>query len=515
MSTFEQRREQPFVSAEPLYDAERALRGAGRAGPPRLGVALSGGGHRSAAFAIGVLGALHEQGVLRTVDVISAVSGGSYALSWYLLQQFYSARAAGTAFDRDTLEQELFDADSRFARYLAGHATPAGEDKVDLAVTIPLTVVTDLVLFNALRLMFLVLRPRDGSNLNLLNITGARKAYRSGIQLTYQVLPDGDGRPLNQDVSFAVGALEASAHLDLSVVRPPVTFPQMRDFTRASALPDFVFNTTVGSAHRLGSGIGPRLFELGTAGYGSDSCGYRSWDETEGLGWEPGMDIRGHAPRYRDLFSTSPSRSSPFATLRSFNTASAISGAALSGTNLDRRRARRLLRLTNFGLEYTVPHPGMPRRMLRLSDGGHSENLGAYALLRRQCQTILIVDAEHDPTFAFPSYHRLRDAAKAELGTDLRIPGIDEPQGRPDAPFYEGEVSRDGVSVGRLLYVKLAPHRAGDEATDALIDAYATGHRAFPQEPTSDQYFQPSQFRAYRALGHAIGRQAALAIERG
>lgn len=515
MSTLEQRREKPFASADPLYAAERALAGADRDEPPRLGVALSGGGNRSAAFSLGVLGALHEQGVLRAVDVISAVSGGSYALSWYLLQQLYGAQAAGTAFDRDALEQEMFAADSRFGRYLAEHATPAGEDKLGLGVTIPLTVVTDMVLFNALRLLFLVLRSHDGSGLNLLNVTSARTAYRQGIQLTYQVHPDGEGRPLNQGVSFAAGALEASEHLDLSVVRPPVTFPQMRDFARAAALPAFVFNTTVGSARRAGGRIGPRVFELGTAGFGSDSCGYRTWDETDGLGWEPGMEIGGHAPRYRDLFSTSQSRSSPFATLRNLNTASAISGAALSGTNLDQRRARRILRLTNFGLEYTVPHPGAPGRLLRLSDGGHSENLGAYALLRRGCRTILIVDAEYDPHFAFPSYRRLKDAARAELGSELRIPGIDEPTGRPDAPVYTGEIVRDGAPAGTVVYVKLAPHRAGDAATDALIDAYASDHSEFPQEPTSDQYFQPSQFRAYRALGGAIGRHAALAVAQG
>ncbi len=55
----------------------------------RLGLALSGGGNRSAAFSIGVLQALHERDWLRQVGVISAVSGGTYALSWLLLQPFH------------------------------------------------------------------------------------------------------------------------------------------------------------------------------------------------------------------------------------------------------------------------------------------------------------------------------------------------------------------------------------------------------------------------------------------
>lgn len=44
----------------------------------RLGLALSGGGKRSAAFNVGVLQALHEQDWLIQVGMISAVSGGTY-----------------------------------------------------------------------------------------------------------------------------------------------------------------------------------------------------------------------------------------------------------------------------------------------------------------------------------------------------------------------------------------------------------------------------------------------------
>lgn len=46
------------------------------------GVALSGGGVRSAMFSVGVLKALYDAGVLDEVDVISSVSGGGYASYW-------------------------------------------------------------------------------------------------------------------------------------------------------------------------------------------------------------------------------------------------------------------------------------------------------------------------------------------------------------------------------------------------------------------------------------------------
>ena len=62
--------------------------------PPILGLAMSGGGIRSAAFNLGILQALHEGNILRSVDVMSAVSGGTYIMSWYLLQPFYAAKSA-------------------------------------------------------------------------------------------------------------------------------------------------------------------------------------------------------------------------------------------------------------------------------------------------------------------------------------------------------------------------------------------------------------------------------------
>jgi NTE family protein len=44
---------------------------------PRVGLALSGGGYRAAAFHLGTLTALHELGILDEVAVLSTVSGGS------------------------------------------------------------------------------------------------------------------------------------------------------------------------------------------------------------------------------------------------------------------------------------------------------------------------------------------------------------------------------------------------------------------------------------------------------
>jgi hypothetical protein len=48
-----------------------------------VGLALSGGGIRSATFSLGVLQGLHDCGFLRLVDYISSVSGGGFVTGWW------------------------------------------------------------------------------------------------------------------------------------------------------------------------------------------------------------------------------------------------------------------------------------------------------------------------------------------------------------------------------------------------------------------------------------------------
>lgn len=52
----------------------------------KLGLALSGGGFRSALFHLGVLARLAELDLLRKIDVISSVSGGSIIAAYYYLK---------------------------------------------------------------------------------------------------------------------------------------------------------------------------------------------------------------------------------------------------------------------------------------------------------------------------------------------------------------------------------------------------------------------------------------------
>jgi hypothetical protein len=67
---------------------------------PKVGLAISGGGIRSASFGLGVLQALVKRKALTCVDYLSTVSGGGYigsSLTWFLREGFQDGTPAGTA----------------------------------------------------------------------------------------------------------------------------------------------------------------------------------------------------------------------------------------------------------------------------------------------------------------------------------------------------------------------------------------------------------------------------------
>lgn len=79
----------------------------------KLGVSLSGGGFRASLFHIGVLAALAERDMLRHVEVLSCVSGGSILGAYYYLEvrQMLQAKA-----DDEITRQDYIDLVERVAR---------------------------------------------------------------------------------------------------------------------------------------------------------------------------------------------------------------------------------------------------------------------------------------------------------------------------------------------------------------------------------------------------------------
>jgi hypothetical protein len=140
-----------------------------------------------------------------------------------------------------------------------------------------------------------------------------------------------------------------------------------------------------------------------------------------------------------------------------------------------------------------------------LSDGGHFENLGLYEMVLRRCATIIVVDGSADPDFHFDD---LGNAIR-KIRIDLGVP-IEFPNGVPIAKeisagskhcavgqIVYSAVDGQGVEPGHLIYIKTSI--TGNEPRDVLN--YASQNPSFPHQPTSDQWFDESQFESYRRLG--------------
>ncbi|WP_460834105.1 patatin-like phospholipase family protein [Lysobacter humi (ex Lee et al. 2017)] len=88
---------------------------------PNLSLSMSGGGLRSALVNIGALKALYDDGVLDKVDLVSSVSGGSYASYWmYGLQYDDPSRNFGAAaFDNERFLERVCEvvAEANFVPY--------------------------------------------------------------------------------------------------------------------------------------------------------------------------------------------------------------------------------------------------------------------------------------------------------------------------------------------------------------------------------------------------------------
>lgn len=139
-----------------------------------------------------------------------------------------------------------------------------------------------------------------------------------------------------------------------------------------------------------------------------------------------------------------------------------------------------------------------------LSDGGHFENLGIYEMLRRRCSLIVAVDAAHDPEYRFEDLENAVRKARVDLGAVIDIhPEVLRPnkEGRSSQRHAVGSITYGDGSSGKLVYIK--PVLRGTEPLD--IKGYARGSsrsgHAFPQQPTSDQFFDEAQFESYRRLG--------------
>ena len=156
-----------------------------------------------------------------------------------------------------------------------------------------------------------------------------------------------------------------------------------------------------------------------------------------------------------------------------------------------------------------------------LTDGAHFDNTGLYSLIERGCRYIVLVDNGSDPEPCFAdvgeAIRRCRIDFRAEIVLDTRVfrpadgsmVGVHVVCGR--IRYDAGHLRRLGwknvtgpQTVGRIVWIKptVLPTDSGD------VRQYKLENTDFPQQSTSDQWFDESQFESYRKLGELSGRAA-------
>ncbi|MFE9631206.1 hypothetical protein [Streptomyces sp. NPDC006463] len=248
----------------------------------------------------------------------------------------------------------------------------------------------------------------------------------------------------------------------------------------------------------------------------------------------------------------------------------AVSGAAFaSAMGTQSMAAQRLLALSNLRLGTWVPNPlylaevarrgpdwVMPRLprvrrlryqlqelvgrysdsspMLLCTDGGHFDNLGLVELLRLRCRTVYVIDSSGDSPPLATTLAQAVTLAYEDLGVQITfdqkevlklVPGSaekvepTEPMAALNTRFsasclvkgvikypedVEFEEGKPGASSGTIIFAKasLTP----DMPYELL--SYALKEKAFPRQSTMDQWFDHTQFDAYRELGYHLGAAA-------
>jgi len=228
----------------------------------------------------------------------------------------------------------------------------------------------------------------------------------------------------------------------------------------------------------------------------------------------------------------------------------ATAGAALDNPDSGYCNLMRTLGVT-LGTRIGVWQPEFPGRLasdggtttkatqvtgpLYLSDGGFSDNLGLYPLLKRSCDSIIVADAGFDPDLMFGDMRRLQRAVEAQDHITIKADEVSriadlngtlckredhewpcfvkakaKPEGAPMAArraptaVFKGEVDIDGRVVP-LTYLKLAVDETKAKQYPASIRKVlgrpSKASWQFPHIPTTRQKLDPEEFRALRHLG--------------
>ena len=186
---------------------------------------------------------------------------------------------------------------------------------------------------------------------------------------------------------------------------------------------------------------------------------------------------------------------------------------------------------------------GPAQRRWYLSDGGHFENTACYELIRRRVRFILCLDCGQDSNMDFDDIANLTRKARIDLAAEIEfvdgntaetelktlgkrgwVPQIDpaliglpcefkpvkNKNGDPAANTGKAHalvarVKYDGGPTTGSIIVFLKPSLTEDVPVDIMN--YHRVNADFPQQSTTDQFFDEAQWESYRRLGeHIVGK---------
>ncbi|WP_109126008.1 patatin-like phospholipase family protein [Dyella sp. C11] len=172
--------------------------------------------------------------------------------------------------------------------------------------------------------------------------------------------------------------------------------------------------------------------------------------------------------------------------------------------------------------EMFAQFPGLGARYWYVSDGGHFDNTGVYALLKRRVSVIVLADCGADPDYRFGDLQNL--VRKARIDYDVIIEFID-PESLPSGILPKGHCFGTPTSIqahpgsaclvlARILYpgsqqcgTLLVVKPRVSEDLDLDVVSYSDRNPSFPQQSTVNQFFSEEEWESYCTLGLSIGRR--------
>ena len=344
-----------------------------RTSPPKICVALSGGGMRSAMFSYGVLRALHSfVGLDGKVDVYSATSGGGYILGWL----FHQRISTGAEFD-----EGLFGSNKVLVgppRYSSPFANLAAVE-----------------IWGAGMLAYLSQPP-----LNLLSVA---------LQNSHSFARGGAGTSYEQALNFNFNFRGADTQWDnfsskfaATRIGLPIWNSSSFPYRAGDGFTSLAENITAYDLNTV-------LMEISPLRIGSDGIGYTNRPPT-------GLRTIGEIVALSGSAVDFPNES--FARWPTW---------ALNAVRTGGRLRMRVAATPGYSFNAATHDPDPHySASVYAGDGGFAENLGAFPLIKRMCETIILVDAEYDPHWIFEGYAILKQRLFMEHGIEFSVPSIDE-----------------------------------------------------------------------------------------